>query len=108
MVSWLIEFYFISRWDILTEILEAQKQRAARQGIDMEKVQLSHKFDLKEGKVCHHNILVLRFVTGDFCITNSRNIITILNSQKLLCWNVRSRKCMKILVFILFESPPPG
>ena len=50
MVSWLIEFYFISRWDILTEILEAQKQRAARQGIDMEKVHLSHKFDLKEGK----------------------------------------------------------
>ena len=50
LVSWLIEFYFISRWDILTEILEAQKQRAARQGIDMEKVQLSHKFDLKEGK----------------------------------------------------------
>ena len=29
------------RWDILTAILEAQKQRVARQGIEMEKIQVS-------------------------------------------------------------------
>ena len=28
------------RWDILTAILEAQKQRVARQGIDMDKIQV--------------------------------------------------------------------